>query len=349
MAYEQFEYTIDTSKKPKADAAPEIDLDAPLDLDDESLPGIDGENLGDDDDLDLDVVDDRAPDDRGKKNAHQVNDDDFDEGELADPGDDPDERAKYVEASKKRLRESTFRFHAERRSREDAERQAAAAFQLAKSYMQQLQNMQKTFKDSEKVAVEAWAAEAQQNVSLLTKQLEKAHLDADPAEIVKAQAALNDAQMRLAQLRSYRPVALNEPNLERDVAQYAPPVQAPEVDNATRKWAKANPWFDTEPAMRQHAMNVHNQLEVRGVNPLTDERTYFTTIDKEMRRRFPDYPWLDSPRASTPPVVTAPAARSTPKRKQKITLTRSQVQTAKNLGLTVEQYAREVAKLKSGG
>ena len=70
-----------------------------------------------------------------------------------------------------------------------------------------------------------------------------------------------------------------------------------------------------------------------------------------MRRRFDEYfgesepPQEKSERASTKPsTIVAPATRSTSP--NKIRLRASQVQLAKKLGLTPEQYARAALKLE---
>ena len=82
---------------------------------------------------------------------------------------------------------------------------------------------------------------------------------------------------------------------------------------------------------------------------------YYATLDNTMRKRFPENfedlePEIaveqkeDNPKAK-PATVVAPATRSTaPKR---IKLRTSQVAIAKKLGLTPEQYVRELLKLEA--
>lgn len=311
----------------------------------------------DDDALpELEIVDDRAPDDRGKKTAKQLNDDEFETDDIPLPGDNKDEREEYVQRAQQRIKETTFRFHAERRAREESERHANAALQLAKSYMQQVQTLQSSYSNNEKFAIDALAETSQKNVKLLTEQLERAHREAVPEDIVKIQGMLYDEQLRLAQLKAYRPAQFTAPDVEQDFARVVPQVpapqqQAPRIDEATLSWAKRNPWFNADNDMTQYARNIDRELQNRGVNPLTDSKMYFNTIDREMRRRFASYPWLDNTRASTapPPVVTPgvrPAQRAP---KGKVTLTRSQLEVAKHLGISPADYAKEMVKLQKGG
>jgi hypothetical protein len=104
------------------------------------------------------------------------------------------------------------------------------------------------------------------------------------------------------------------------------------------------------------AMGVHRRLEREGV-PIGSDH-YFTTIDKEMRQRFPEkfetneetkysseVEIKPSTKTSKPSTVVAPATRSTSPKK--VRLTPTQVQLAKKFNLTPEQYARELTKLES--
>jgi hypothetical protein len=85
------------------------------------------------------------------------------------------------------------------------------------------------------------------------------------------------------------------------------------------------------------ALAVHQDLVESGVDTSSDE--YYEKINARVRKRFPEAFPSEKPKKSS---VVAPATRSTAPRK--IVLTQSQVQIAKRLGLTNEQYARAVAE-----
>ena len=86
------------------------------------------------------------------------------------------------------------------------------------------------------------------------------------------------------------------------------------------------------------ALTVHRKLVESGVSPNSDE--YYDRINNRMRQVFPDA--FPSEKSSKRSSVVAPATRSTAPKK--IVLTKSQVNIAKRLGLTNEQYARAVAE-----
>ena len=101
--------------------------------------------------------------------------------------------------------------------------------------------------------------------------------------------------------------------------------------------------------MTAAALGLHEKLKRTGVTIGSDD--YYATLDKTMRKRFPeefDEPEVkqkeDAPKAK-PSTVVAPATRSTASKK--IKLTTSQVAISKKLGLTPEQYVREVIKLEA--
>ncbi len=81
---------------------------------------------------------------------------------------------------------------------------------------------------------------------------------------------------------------------------------------------------------------------------------YFQYIDTGMRKQFPDYSWSDDSgdglpatatgkRASATSVV-APSARNNGARPRKVRLSSTQVSLAKRLGLTNDQYAKQLVK-----
>jgi hypothetical protein len=88
------------------------------------------------------------------------------------------------------------------------------------------------------------------------------------------------------------------------------------------------------------ALTVHRKLVESGVNTNSDE--YYEKINSRVRQLFPDAFTSEKPVKKSQ--VVTPATRSTAPKK--IVLTQSQVNLAKRMGLTPEQYAREVAKLE---
>ena len=127
-----------------------------------------------------------------------------------------------------------------------------------------------------------------------------------------------------------------------NVVQHTQPPQAP-VDDRAANWQKDNTWFNSDVEMTGYALGLHNKLVNDGVDPTSDK--YYETIDSRMRQLFHDK-FEDGLEDGKYPTrkksnVVAPATRSTAPKK--IRLTKTQLQLSKRLGLTPEQYAKQVA------
>jgi hypothetical protein len=98
--------------------------------------------------------------------------------------------------------------------------------------------------------------------------------------------------------------------------------------------------------MTAYALGLHAELEEGGVAVGSEQ--YYSELDKTLRKRFPDFFGVEDVRPAQKAkanTVVAPATRSTSS--NKIKLKASQVQLAKKLGLTPEQYARELLKMEA--
>jgi enoyl-CoA hydratase/carnithine racemase len=159
----------------------------------------------------------------------------------------------------------------------------------------------------------------------------------DADKVVEAQEALTAAKIKAERVNNFKPAPVQA---EKPVVQpeSQPVKETAPVDPKARAWQQANPWFGVDDEMTAVALTVHRKLVEGGVDPTSDE--YYERINGRVRQLFPDAFSSEKPvkRSS----VVAPASRSTAPKK--IVLTQSQVNIAKRLGLTNEQYARAVAE-----
>jgi hypothetical protein len=96
--------------------------------------------------------------------------------------------------------------------------------------------------------------------------------------------------------------------------------------------------------MTSFALGLHQKLVKQGVNPQSDD--YYEKINSRMRQLFPEQFTDESNDLETEEPrrkanVVAPATRSVAPKK--ITLTRTQVALAKKLGVSLKDYAEQVA------
>jgi hypothetical protein len=111
------------------------------------------------------------------------------------------------------------------------------------------------------------------------------------------------------------------------------------------RWQQQNPWFGQDEEMTASALGLHEKLKRNGV--VVGSEDYYSTLDKTMRKRFPEHFGEPEPEVVTrkAPSVVAPANRTTSSKRIKLKETQRAI--AKKLGITDEQYAREVLKLEN--
>tara|TARA_R110002049_G_scaffold198221_1_gene368202 strand:+ start:1601 stop:2515 length:915 start_codon:yes stop_codon:yes gene_type:complete len=122
-----------------------------------------------------------------------------------------------------------------------------------------------------------------------------------------------------------------------------PQQQAPvQPDAQAVDWAENNKWFGQDRAMTASAFTLHQQLvEEEGLDPQSDE--YYEQIDIRMRQDFPHK--FNGQSGRSQKVASVSQGRASQKSKKSVKLSPAQISVAKKLGVPLEAYAREVAKL----
>jgi len=277
-----------------------------------------------DDDFEVEVVDDTPKADRNRKASEPPTD--VTDEELED----------YSDKVRKRIQHFSKGYHDERRAKEEAHRQS----QELERVTQQLMEENKKLKGNVTKNQTALLEQAKKNASIESENAKRAYKEAyesgDSDAVLEAQDNLTNAKLKSERLANFKLPTLQEEEkpVEQEVEQTAPA----QVDTRAADWQKANSWFGPDDEMTSLALGLHNKLVKQGVSPQSDE--YYETIDTRMRQVFPDnFEDAEKPKRKTQ--VVAPATRSTSPKK--VTLTRTQVQIARKLGLTPEQYAKQVA------
>ncbi len=277
----------------------------------------------DDDDLEIEVVDDTPKADRGRK--------------PSEPPEDvtEDELEKYSEQVQKRIKHFTKGYHDERRAKEEALRERQELERVTQTLMEENKKLKGNVNKNQTALLE----QAKKNAAIETETAKRAYKEAyetgDSDAVLEAQEKLTNAKLKSDRLANFKIPALQEE--ETPVQPEPEPAPAVQVDERASDWQKANSWFGNDDEMTSLALGLHNKLVKQGVSPQSDE--YYETIDSRMRQVFPDNFEDAEPKRKTQ--VVAPATRSTAPKK--VTLTKTQVQLAKRLGLTPQQYAKQVA------
>ena len=298
-------------------------------------------------DIELEIEDDTPEKDRGKEAIPKEMVDKFD---AADDEEELDEKAQAL-----RLKQYKKVYHDERRAKEAAFREQQEAVNLAKRVMEENKKLREQYSAGEKTYIETVQSQADLQVQVAQRAYKEALESGDPDRIVEAQTALNDAGYRVHKAKDFRPSTLQAE--ENDVQMQEVEQQRPKIDPKTQSWLEQNPWYGTKKAMSSYAVGIHEELLDEYGQTVVGTDQYFRRIDRTMRDKFPEYfdtledkaepnEEVQKPTSKAKPsTVVAPATRSTASKQ--VRLKTSQQAIAKKLGLTPEQYARELMKLEA--
>jgi hypothetical protein len=298
------------------------------------------------DDIQVEIEDDTPPEDRGRKPLPKEVVEELDKDDLEE----------YSEKVKKRLSQMKKVWHDERREKERAVREREEALRFAQMREEEIKNLKQRLGHNEKAFIKEAERAANTDLAVAKDKLRQAYESGDSSLITDAQEALTDAKLKLQNLSRIKPSLQREEERVQQNQQVTAPqaAQAPQVDPKAEAWRERNTWFGVDEEMTALALGLHEKLVRSGVDPSTDE--YYRRVDESMRKRFPESfddveeettqtKQAQKPARTKPATVVAPATRGTAPRQ--VRLTPTQVAIAKKLGLSNEQYARELMRLEN--
>jgi hypothetical protein len=306
---------------------------------------IETEKVRTSDDIEIKLEDDTPPEDRGRKPLPKDIVDELDKDDLEE----------YSEKVKKRLGQMKKVWHDERRAKEAVAREKDEALRFAQTQFEENRRLKQRLGVGEKAYIQEVTKAAANELGTAKEKLKQAYDSGDSDKITDAQEALTDAKLRLKEYERFQPSLQDE--LERvqpNQQVTTPPQPAPAADQKAENWKARNSWFGDDEEMTALALGLHEKLVRSGVDPRSDD--YYRRIDETMRKRFPESFEGDEetttqtrepekPSRTKPANVVAPVTRGTAPRQ--VRLTSSQVALAKKLGISNEQYAREIMKLEN--
>jgi hypothetical protein len=304
--------------------------------------------------FEVEIEDDTPPEDRGRK-------------PMKEPVEDPteDELSSYDEKVQARIKKFTRGYHDERRAKEEALREREAAETFAKQVYEENKRLQQQLSSGSKVFIEQSQSSAAIELESAKKKYKQAYEEGDVDALTDAQAEIAEATLKLDKTRGMKPIEVDEKN-------YVPAqAEKPNLTPRTQKWVDNNSdWWGKDDEMTMAAMGIDRKLQKEYGADYVGTEEYFKTIDKTMRKRFPEHfesgqsyeddeppPKKrtsepvdeddDTPhRATRSASPVAPATRSTPP--NRIRLKASEAATARRLGVPIEEYAKQVALLRKG-
>jgi len=307
------------------------------------------------DKIEIEIEDDTPIADRGRK-------------PMKEPVEDPteEELASYDEKVQARIKKFTRGYHDERRAKEQALREREATEAYARQIIEENKKLQQQLSSGSKVLIQQSQSSAQLELDAAKKKYKEAYEQADVDALAEAQAEIAKATLRMDRASGMKPIEVEEKEFTP-----AQPDQ-PKLTPRTQRWIDRNSdWWGQDEEMTMAAMGIDKRLQREYGADYVGTEEYFKTIDKTMRKRFPEHfeseqsyeddeppPKKrtsepvdedddDTPRRATritSPV--APATRSTPP--SRVRLKASEAAQARRLGVPIEEYARQVALLRKG-
>lgn len=298
------------------------------------------------DDIEVKVEDDTPEEDRGRKPLPKEVVDELDNDDLEE----------YSEKVKKRLGQMKKVWHDERRAKEAAQREREEAIRFAAIRENEIRQLKQRLGTGEKAYFQEVTKSAQNDLATAKERLKQAYEGGDAEKITDAQEALTEAKLRIKQYENFQPSLQEDFTGVQQNQQYqVPTAPQPVTDPKAEAWKDKNPWFGTDEEMTALALGLHEKLVRSGVDPRSDD--YYDRVNATMRKRFPEAfddaedekptqtREAERPTRTKPANVVAPVTRGTAPRQ--VRLTPTQVAIAKKLGLSNEQYAREMMKLEA--
>jgi len=321
------------------------------DVKDEGKPVEEVEAKGkpvEEDKIEIEIEDDTPVEDRGRRTSKP----DFIEKV------EKDELDQYSEEAKSKIDAFRKFYHDERREKEKALREQQEAVQVAKKLYEEIKQLKGRVNSSDEAAVSSFKTSAEQELAMAKKEYKEAYDAGDSEKLVEAQDKLTTAKMKIDKASSYAENINQRKALQEQENEVKIPQQteaAPVRDQKASAWQERNSWFGQDDEMTSLALGLHEKLVKENGLAYATTDEYYKRIDETMRRRFPENfqdEKVDDDRNDEkvaarvkPSTVVAPASRSTSSKK--IKLNTSQLSIAKKLGLTPEQYARELLKMEA--
>jgi hypothetical protein len=296
---------------------------------------------GDDDEVKIEIKDDTPVEDRAVAPLSE---------EVKQELEKVDESKDYSHNVKVKFKQYKKAWHDERRAKEAAYREQQEALQIAQNILEENKKLKNMLHSGEKELISTYQTSAEMEMEQAKRNFKEAYDSGEADKLLEAQQEMMKAQLKLDKTKNFKPTVQIEEN-EVQTAQ-KPPAQQ-QMDPKVASWVSKNEWFvdPNKRGMRRFAEGVHEDLAERYGKAFIGTNEYFDSIDKEVRKRFPEEfasgqnDEDEPPQRTKPSTVVAPAKRSTAPKK--VVLSKTQVGLAKKFGLTPEQYARELMKLEA--
>ena len=275
-----------------------------------------------------------------------------------DESSDEDEEVEKSEEEEESKDKKQFGKRAEKRikrlvkEKKELEAQLKNLKEQEQTWTSERDQLQTKSRDSELQAINSYIerlkAQEKQSLTALKTAKEAGDIDAE----IKAQDALASVKAETLIAQQYRVRAESDkkvdtkPETEKKKKatsnEYVP-------DRKALNWQKRNEWFGgsstKDRIMTQAAMVIHKELIDEGIVPASNPDEYYNELDSRIRDEFPER--FKTKAAKKVPTVLSGTRSAIGKNQVK--LTKSEVDMANRLGVSLQEYARQKVRQQAGG
>jgi len=277
-------------------------------------------------------------------NYEVVDDADQDDDDQKASSGGEEELDKYSKQVQERINKLTFQ-------RRQAEEEAAAAVQYIQQVQAQNEDMKRRLSNLDKGYMSEYEGRISSQETQAKRALAEAYEAGDYDRVADAQQAISQIaiekeRLRVQKSRSQAAAAQQQQPQQQPLPQQQRQQQAPQRDPKLEAWLGKNEWFEKDKIMRSAARAIHDTLVAEeGYDPTSDE--YYAEIDKRMRREMPHK--FQGDKKNVQSVTPAGSGNRSLKsgRKKQVELNPGQVRLAERLGVPLDKYAAQVAKLEN--
>ena len=233
------------------------------------------------------------------------------------------------------------------KQRKEKEEKLLLAEQQIQQLQEQLNSQNKKLKDTEIASLTSQEKSLQQQLKNSEEAYKSAYDSGDKDKMLEAQKAIADATTKLQFVDAKRWYQQDQQNKQKQEQPQQQTQQRVKPNSLAIEWKEDNEtWFQKDPIMTQGALVINQQLLQEGFDPNTKE--FYNEVSRRIKKEFPHkFGEQDDP--TKPAQVVAGKSRTSASSKGKIRLSQEDVRLAKKMGVPLDVYAKEKAKVEKAG
>ena len=235
------------------------------------------------------------------------------------------------------------------KQRKEKEEKLLLAEQQIQQLQEQLNSQNKKLKDTEIASLTNQEKSLQQQLKNSEEAYKSAYDSGDKDKMLEAQKAIADATTKLQFVDAKRWYQQDQQNKQKQEQpqQSQQTQQRVKPNSLAIEWKEDNEtWFQKDPIMTQGALVINQQLLQEGFDP--DTKEFYNEVTRRIKKEFPHkFGEQDDP--TRPAQVVAGKSRTSASSKGKIRLSQEDVRLAKKMGVPLDVYAKEKAKVEKAG